>query len=109
VSERQLDLEHEILEWLVVSDESPWIIHTEIRKHVDPEISVDALLEAIKVIEQRGWVEQRIPERNFTEALAEYRRYAASPRWRSRGLFAEYGPWYAITDAGRAEWQQLAT
>jgi hypothetical protein len=45
-----------------------------------------------------GW-NNGFPEENFTDALEEYRRYAASRYWRSKGLFQEYGPWYAITEA----------
>lgn len=80
------------------------------RPRYPTDLSVETVVDALHAMVEKGWVFVEDPpspsEAYWKEARAAYdewlRRYGPRPD----ELFSEMGPWFAITEDGRREWEK---
>jgi hypothetical protein len=110
------DLEYELLGMLTADEESFAVMHADLIRHrgYPPEFPVDHVLEALRRMEESGWITARFsgsdPTPPTKAEIADARKDYLD--WlQDEGRPGEYcswiGPWYCLTKRGWAEWERL--
>jgi hypothetical protein len=107
-------LEDAVLDNLVDGRESPWVVHAElVHVYGFGDVDVDEVIAILTGFVQKGWASPDHPEAPtdafWKEALAGYSKWlgpAAYSRIGPNTYYPDYGPWYALTEKGRREWER---
>ena len=109
-----MPVEDAVLDNLVDGRESPWVVHAELF-HVYGlgEVDIDEVIAVLTGLAEKGWAKPDHPDAPTTafwqEALAGYSEWlepAGYSRIGPNTYYHDYGPWYALTDEGRREWER---